>query len=246
MPQIETAMVLAAGLGTRMRPLTDRIPKPLIVLHGRTLLDHVLDRLAEAGIARAVVNVHHLPDRIEAHIKNRKRPEIIVSDERETVLETGGGVKQALAHFRGSPFLVHNSDSVWMEDTRSNLRLLMEAWQPLRMSALLLLARRDASIGYDGRGDFHLGASGCLKRRGAGEETPYVFAGVSILKPELFEGIAERAFSLNVIFDRAIAEGGLFGLVLDGTWMHVGTPQALMEAERYLERTQTVPDRRAG
>jgi len=238
MAQINTAMVLAAGLGTRMRPLTDRIPKPLAMLGGRALLDHVLDRLAEAGIERAIVNVHHCADQIEAHLKTRTAPEIIISDEREAILETGGGVLKALPFFGGSPFMVLNSDSVWREGARSNLRLLMDAWEPGRMSALLLLGRRDSSIGYDGRGDFHLDASGRLTRKGAGEETPYVFAGVSILKPQLFDGLAEGPFSLNKIFDRAIAENGLCGATLEGTWMHVGTPQALIEAESHLNEGQ--------
>ncbi len=236
--QIKTAMVLAAGLGTRMRPLTDRIPKPLVMLGGRTLLDHALDRLAEAGIERAVVNVHYHADLIEAHLKGRKAPQIAVSDEREAILETGGGVLKALPHFEGQPFMVHNSDSVWSEGARPNLRMMMEAWQPERMAALLLLARRDSSIGYEGRGDFHLGAAGLLTRRGAGEEAPHVFAGVSILKPELFEGIAGPAFSLNAIFDRAMAQNELYGAVLAGTWMHAGTPQALLEAESHLNEAQ--------
>ncbi len=237
MAQIKTAMVLAAGLGTRMRPLTDCMPKPLVMLGGQPLLDHVLDRLAGAGIERAAVNVHHFADRIEAHLKTRTAPEIVISDEREAILETGGGVLKALPLFGGNPFMVHNSDSVWTEGAHSNLRHLMDVWQPGRMSALLLLARRDSSIGYEGRGDFRLDASGRLRRRGA-EEEPFVFAGVSILKPELFDGVTERAFSLNIIFDRAIAENGLYGVALDGTWMHVGTPQALIEAESHLNEGQ--------
>ncbi|MGO9484905.1 MAG: nucleotidyltransferase family protein [Rhodomicrobium sp.] len=238
MAQIETAMVLAAGLGTRMRPLTDRIPKPLVALGGRTLLDRVLDRLAEAGIGRAVVNVHHLADQIEAQLKTRAAPAIAISDERGAILETGGGVLKALPVLGGRPFIVHNSDSVWIEGARSNLRLLMEAWAPRRMDGLLLLARRDSSIGYDGRGDYHLDASGRLRRKGAGEETPYVFAGVSILKPELFEGVTERAFSLVRIFDQAATKNALYGVVLEGTWMHVGTPEALIEAENHLNEGQ--------
>ena len=134
--------------------------------------------------------------------------------------------------------MVHPSDSVWIEGARSNLRLLMDAWAPWRMDALLLLARRDLSIGYEGRGDFHLDASGRLKRKGAGEETPYLFAGVSILKPQLFEGIAERSFSLVRIFDRAAVKNAFFGVVLEGTWMHVGTPEALLEAESHLNEGQ--------
>jgi N-acetyl-alpha-D-muramate 1-phosphate uridylyltransferase len=235
--QIKAAMVLAAGFGTRMRPLTDRIPKPLVTLAGRTLLDHVLDRIAEAGIERAVVNVHHFAGQIEAHLMTRTSPKITISDESEAILETGGGVKKALPQFGGRPFLVHNSDSVWLE-SHANLRSLLSAWAPGQMSALLLLARRDSSIGYEARGDFHLDGLARLKRKVAGEEAPYIYAGVAILKPQLFEGIAERAFSLNAIFDRAISENGLYGAVLEGTWMHVGTPEALIEAESHLNEGQ--------
>ena len=162
---IKTAMVLAAGFGTRMRPLTDRVPKPLIELAGRALLDHALDRLAEAGIKRAVVNVHHFADQIEAHLRGRIAPRIIISDERQCILETGGGVRKALPHIGHEAFVVHNSNSVWSEGAHSNLKMLMAAWDQERMKALLLLARRDASIGYDGSGDFHRDAAGHLKRK---------------------------------------------------------------------------------
>jgi N-acetyl-alpha-D-muramate 1-phosphate uridylyltransferase len=231
---INTAMVLAAGLGTRMRPLTDDLPKPLVKLGGRTLLDHALDRLADAGIERAVVNVHYFADQIEARLAGRRTPQIIISDERAALLETGGGVLKVLPVLGSGPFLVCNSDSIWSEGARSNLRLLMNAWRSEDMSALLLLAPRDSSIGYEGRGDYHLDHSGRLERRNAADVAAYVFAGVSVLKPQLFEGIAEKAFSLNVVFDRAEARNALFGCVLDGTWMHVGTPAALKEAESRL------------
>jgi MurNAc alpha-1-phosphate uridylyltransferase len=227
-------MVLAAGFGTRMRSIGNNLPKPLVKLAGRALLDHVLDRLAEAQIRRAVVNVHYCADQIEAHLAQRKLPEIVISDEREAILETGGGVRKALPLLGGAPFLVHNSDSVWIEGARSNLRMLIGAWRPVEMSALLLLAPRDSSIGYEGRGDFHVDASNRLAWRGGADTAPYVFAGVSILKPGLFEGMTGEAFSLTKIFDKAMARNELSGLVLDGTWMHVGTPAALMEAERQL------------
>jgi MurNAc alpha-1-phosphate uridylyltransferase len=231
---INTAMVLAAGFGTRMRPLTDRVPKPLLRLAGRALIDYALDRLAEAGIERAVVNVHHFAGQIETHLSGRAAPRITISDERENILETGGGVRKAVPHLGRRPFIVHNSDSVWSEGAHSNLKMLIQAWDPERMAALLLLARRDHSIGYDGLGDFHRDGAGRLDRRKKGEDAAYVFAGVSILAPRLFEGIRDEAFSLNVIFDRASAEDALFGAVLEGTWMHVGTPEALLEAEGYL------------
>ena len=179
---IKTAMVLAAGFGTRMRPLTDRVPKPLLRLAGRALIDHALDRLAEASVERAVVNVHHFADQIEAHLRVRSAPRIIISDERQCILETGGGVRKALPHIGRETFIVHNSDSVWSEGAHSNLKMLIAAWDQERMNALLLLAPRDASIGYAGLGDFHRDAAGHLKRRIKGEDAPYVFAGVSILK----------------------------------------------------------------
>src|SRR5271165_3599535 len=153
---IKTAMVLAAGLGKRMQPLTDRIPKPLVKLAGRTLLDHALDRLAEAGVEDAVVNVHYRASQIESHLQARARPRVIVSDERETVLDTGGGVRKALEHLGGQAFFVQNSDTVWTEGKVSNLRTMMHLWKPNRMDALLLLAPRDSSIGYPGRSDFHM------------------------------------------------------------------------------------------
>jgi MurNAc alpha-1-phosphate uridylyltransferase len=231
---INAAMVLAAGFGARMRPLTDRVPKPLLRLAGRALIDHALDRLAEAGIERAVVNVHHFAGQVEAHLRGRAAPQIIISDERAGILETGGGVLNALPHLGRRPFIVHNSDSVWSEGAHSNLKMLIDAWDGERMAALLLLARRDASIGYGGLGDFHRDGAGRLRRRKKGEDAAYVFAGVSILAPRLFEDIRDDAFSLNVIFDRAGAEDALFGAALEGTWMHVGTPEALVEAEGYL------------
>ncbi len=227
-----TAMVLAAGLGTRMRPLTDTTPKPLVPLAGRALLDHVLDRLADAGIARAVVNVHYLADRIERHLAGRTRPAIVMSDERDALLDTGGGIARALPLLGDTPFLVHNSDTVWIEHGVRNLDRLIETWDTARMDCLMLLAPTTGSLGYDGRGDFDRdGASGRLTRRRPGETAAYVFAGVSIVDPGLFAALGPGAFSMNVAWDRALAVGRLQGLVIEGEWMHVGTPEALREAE---------------
>lgn len=234
----ETAMVLAAGLGTRMKPLTDTLPKPLVPLAGRALLDHVLDRIADAGIPRAVVNVHYLADKIEAHVAARMRPAITISDERDALLETGGGVVRALPLLGATPFLIHNSDSVWIEKGASNLRRLAAAWDPARMDSLLLLARRDTSLGYDGKGDFELHVDGRISRRLRDTESAYVFAGVSIACPAMFEGAPQGGFSLNRLWDKAIERGRLMGLVLDGIWMHVGTPEALAEAENLIKREQ--------
>lgn len=229
---IDTAMVLAAGLGQRMRPITDTCPKPLVRIGGRAMLDHALDRLREAGIGRAVVNVHHLADRIERHLAPVKAPAVAISDERDALLETGGGVKRALP-LLGETFLAMNSDSLWTERGESNIRRMLAAWRPGEMDCLLLLAARD-SLGYDGRGDFHRDEAGRLARRAPGETAPFVYAGVGIFKRESFADTPEGAFSLNLIFDRAIAAGRLFGLVLDGEWLHVGTPEAIPAAEARL------------
>ena len=234
MPKITTAMVLAAGLGQRMQPLTDTMPKPLVPLNGRPLIDHVLDRLAEAGIDRAVINVHYLADQIESHVSERLVPAITISDERGVLLETGGGVVRALPLLGPDPFVIHNSDSVWIEPGNSNIARLIAAWDGGVMDSLMLLAPRVTSLGYDGHGDFHLRADGHLTRRASGVDAPYVFAGVSIAQPRMFEGAKEERFSLNVLWDKAIANGRLYGLLLDGTWMHVGTIDALADAERLI------------
>ena len=226
-----TAFVLAAGLGQRMRPLTDDKPKPMVVLAGQPLIDHVLDRLVAAGITDAVVNVHYKADVLLAHLVERTRPRISISDERGELLETGGGVVKARSLLGGRPFLIHNSDTVWLERSVANITRLIETWDPVRMDSLLLLADRARSIGYDGQGDFARGADGVLARRAKGAETPFVFAGVSIAHPRILDGAPSGAFSLNVLWDRVIASGRLYGIVLDGLWMHVGTPEALIEAE---------------
>lgn len=228
---IRRAMVLAAGLGQRMRPITDTLPKPLVAIGGKPMLDHALDRLAEAGVEEAVVNVHHLAARIETHLASRKRPRVTISDERAQLLETGGGVKKALPLLGQEPFFHVNSDSLWSETGRSNMRAMAESWDGGRMDMLLLLARRDGSVGFDGRGDFFQAEDGLLTRRGSATSAPYVYAGVAIMKPELFAGTPEGPFSLNLLFDRAIAASRLHGLVLEGQWLHVGTPEAIAPAE---------------
>lgn len=228
---VSRAMVLAAGLGSRMRPITDHTPKPLVAVGGRTMLDHALDRLAESGVEEAVVNVHHLADLVEAHVATRARPRIVVSDERDALLETGGGVKRALPLLGADPFFVMNSDSLWLEGPRSNLAAMAAAWDAQAMDMLLLVAASAGSLGYDGRGDFTMDARGRLARRSERALSPFVYAGVAIVKPELFADTPEGAFSLNLLFDRAIAAGRLFGLRLDGQWLHVGTPDAVEEAD---------------
>jgi MurNAc alpha-1-phosphate uridylyltransferase len=233
---IDTAFVLAAGLGTRMRPLTDTIPKPLVSLAGRTLLDRVLDRIAAAGIARAVVNVHHHADLIERHLAKRGgAPLVEISDERDTLLETGGGVVRALPRLGDKPFLIHNADTVWIEGVGSNLARLIAAWDGARMDSLMLLATAANSIGYEGAGDFVMDAEGRLSRRGERQMAPFVFAGASIAHPRLFAGARQERFSLNIPWNQAIAARRLFGVRLDGVWMHVGTPASLAAAERRME-----------
>ena len=226
-----TAMVLAAGLGERMRPLTDRIPKPLVPVAGKPLIDHVLDRLAAAGIERAVVNVHYLADLIERHLAGRTRPQIVISDEREKLLNTGGGVVKALGVIGSEPFIHVNSDTIWIDGVKPNLERLAEAFDPARMDALLLLAPVSTSIGYSGRGDFTMATDGRLKRRPERDVAPFVYAGAAILRPELFKDAPAGAFPLTALFNRAEAGGRLHGLRLEGVWMHVGTPQAIAEAE---------------
>jgi MurNAc alpha-1-phosphate uridylyltransferase len=230
-PPIRRAMVLAAGLGQRMRPITDTLPKPLVAIGGKAMLDHALDRLAEAGVQDAVVNVHHLAGQIEAHLASRRTPRIVISDERAELLETGGGVKKALPLLGDDPFFHVNSDSLWSETGCSNMSAMAGAWDAARMDMLLLLARREGSVGFDGRGDFFRDEDGLLTRRGSAASAPYVYAGVAIMKPDLFVETPEGPFSLNLLFDRAIAAGRLHGLVLEGQWLHVGTPEAIPLAE---------------
>lgn len=230
-PRPTTAFVLAAGLGTRMRPLTDHIPKPLVTLAGTSLIDHALDGLAAAGIERAVVNVHYLADAIESHVKSRTVPEIVISDERAELLETGGGIVKALPLLGDAPIVVHNSDTVWIDRGGSSIASLIDAWKPDAMDSIMLLAETKTSLGYAGKGDFNRAADGHLTRRPQNATAPYVFAGVSIIEPALFKNEPQEPFSLNRIWDRAIAAGRLYGIVLNGIWMHVGTPEALNDAE---------------
>jgi MurNAc alpha-1-phosphate uridylyltransferase len=225
------AMVLAAGLGTRMRPLTDALPKPLVPVAGKPLLDHVLDRLADAGVTTAVVNVHYMADAIEAHLKGRARPKIVISDERGELLDTGGGVVKALTLLGNAPFFHVNSDTIWIEGVMPNLSRLAAQFDSDQMDAALLVAATASSIGYEGRGDFAMMPDGRLRRRAEREVVPFVYAGAAILSPKMFADAPAGSFSLNKLFDRALAAGRLFGLRLEGTWMHVGTPAAIKAAE---------------
>jgi MurNAc alpha-1-phosphate uridylyltransferase len=225
------AMVLAAGFGVRMRPLTDRMPKPLVPVAGRALLDHVLDKLGDAGVTEAVVNVHYLPDQIIDHVASRTHPRVTISDERDEVLGTGGGVVKALPLLGTAPFFHVNADALWIDGVRPNLARLAEAFEPSRMDILLLMAPTTSSIGYGGRGDYAMLADGALRKRREHQVVPFVYAGAAILSPSLFAGAPAGEFSLTKMFDRANEQERLFGLRLDGVWMHVGIPDAVHAAE---------------
>jgi N-acetyl-alpha-D-muramate 1-phosphate uridylyltransferase len=231
------AIVLAAGLGTRMRPYNGHIPKPLVEIGGKSLIDYSLDRLADAGVESVVVNVHHLADILERHLAPRQRPHIEISDERGELLGTGGGIAKALPKLGDAPFFLVNSDTVWLDGVRPNFTRMAEAFDPRTMDAMLLLAPTTNSIGYTGRGDFAMLPDGRLRRRKESEVVPFVYAGAAVLSPELFADAPKGAFALTVLFDRAAERDRLFGLRLEGVWMHVGTPEAVAAAEAALAAT---------
>lgn len=237
MPQIvpRTAMVLAAGLGTRLRPITDHTPKPLIAVAGRTLLDRCLDRLVAAGVQHAVVNVHWLGSRIREHLRGRHDIEIIISDETDLLLETGGGIARALPLLGEAPFFAVNADLIWQDEgTETALQRLAATFDATKMDGLLLLQPRERADGHGGPGDFFLDVDTRLVRRGAHATAPYVYTGVQVLQPTLFRDMPAGAFSLNILYDRAIATGRLYGLVHRGAWMDVGTHDGLKQAETVL------------
>ena len=229
----DTAMVLAAGLGTRMRPLTNDRPKPLVEVAGKPLVDHALDRLAEAGVARAVVNVHHFGDAVEAHVAARTAPAVTISDERAVLLETGGGMVRA-APLLPDPFFCVNSDNVWLDGPTDAFHQLSAAWDPARMDVCLLLAKLDHSIGFEGAGDFFLADDGRLTFRGEAESAPYAYMGLHITKPQIVDAEGDGAFSLAPLWRQLAEQGRLYGAVMDGFWMHVGDPVARDAAEARL------------
>ena len=232
---IRHAMILAAGLGRRMAPLTDDKPKPLVQVAGKCLIDWSLDRLRDAGIGTVVVNCHHHADMLRQHLSRRPDPRTHVLREPD-LLETGGGVVNALGELGAAPFFVINSDAIWLDppDDAGALSRLAAAWRDADMDALLLLHDRQRAIGHDGAGDFSQDAGGRLWRRETGAEAPYLFAGVQLLHPRLFEGAPAGPFSLNVLYDKALAAGRLYGLRHNGEWLHVGTPGAVADAEVFL------------
>jgi N-acetyl-alpha-D-muramate 1-phosphate uridylyltransferase len=227
----DVAMVLAAGLGKRMRPLTETMPKPLIRIAGKPLLDWALDSLAAAGVSRAVVNVHHFPEQIVAHLAGRAKPAVALSDETGELLESGGGIAKALPLLGPAPFFIVNADTFWIDGRGSNLHRLALAWDPSRMDILLMLTDFESATGHSGKSDFLLKADGTLARS-AGAQEGLVYAGAGILHPRIFENAPIGPHTLNVHFDRAIAAGGLHGVKMDGHWITVGTPAAIPLAER--------------
>jgi N-acetyl-alpha-D-muramate 1-phosphate uridylyltransferase len=231
------AIVLAAGLGTRMRPYNGHVPKPLVEIGGKSLIDYSLDRLADAGVESVVVNVHHLADILERHLAPRQRPQIVISDERGELLGTGGGIAKALPKLGAAPFFLVNSDTVWLDGVKPNFRRMADAFDPQTMDALLLLAPTANSIGYTGRGDFAMLPDGRLRRRRENEVVPFVYAGAAVLSPAMFSDAPKGAFSLTLLFDRAVERARLYGLRLEGVWMHVGTPEAVAAAEAALAAT---------
>ncbi len=231
---ITTAMLLAAGLGTRMKPLTDTRPKPLIEVAGRTLIDRVLDKLATQGVTRAIVNVHYFPDMLAAHVTQRTDIEIIISDEREEVLETGGGVIKALPLLGDDPFFVINTDVTWATAGDSTFSDMAAAYDPARMDALLLLAPMENTLGFRGPGDFYLASDGQVERRGERATAPYVFAGTHITRADLLRSYEATRFSANIYWNAFASRGRLFGTVMSPFWMHVGDPAGRDEAEARL------------
>jgi N-acetyl-alpha-D-muramate 1-phosphate uridylyltransferase len=232
---IRTAMLLAAGLGTRMRPLTDDRPKPLVEVAGRTLIDRALDKLVAQGVTRAVVNVHYFADRMTAHLGQRTDLEIVISDERELLLETGGGVLKALPLLGPDPFFVVNTDATWVTAGDTTFERLSEEWNPATMDALLLLAEMDRSMGFDGPGDFFRSDSGRLERRGDRPSAPYVYAGAYVQSPEALQRYRVEKLSANVYWNDFIRAKRFFGTVMTPFWMHVGDPGARDEAEARLQ-----------
>lgn len=236
------AMIMAAGLGTRMRPLTNDRPKPLIIVDGRTLLDHAIDRLKSVGVRSFVVNVHYKGEMVIDHLAGRRDAEFIIQDERERLLDTGGALKRALPLFGDEPFFTHNSDSIWLESWGSNLERMIRLWDPRAMDCLMLLAATHSSLGYDGAGDFTMDAEGRLSRRQPSRVAPFAWPGVQIIHPRLVARSPETdVFSTNRLWDIALAEGRLFGIRLDGKWMHIGTPEARDEAQSLLLARDLAP-----
>jgi MurNAc alpha-1-phosphate uridylyltransferase len=228
------AMILAAGLGTRMRPITDKTPKPLVQVNGRSLIDHALDRLVDGGVTDVVVNLHYFGEQLERNLKRRDDLSITFSWEKDELLETGGGINNALDDLGPTPFWAINSDSLWLNGPTSMMDRMSQVWDDERMDGLLLLHSTVDAYGYDGTGDFNASSVGQLIRREEREVAPWLFTGIQILHPRLFKNAPDGAFSLNILYDQALENGRLFGMVHDGEWFHVGTREGLGDAEEYM------------
>jgi len=227
-------MVMAAGLGTRMRPLTNDRPKPLVQVMGKALIDHAIDRLVATGVKLIVVNAHYKSDQLKTHLAKRKDVEIRISDEHDEILGTGGGIVKALPNFEDEPFFVLNSDSVWVEGMGHALERMQERWNPYEMDALLLIASMVTALGFEGGGDFNMDSEGHLTRVADRRVSPFAYPGVQIVHPRIFDKAPNGSFSMNVLWNVAIEKRRLYGIRLDGVWMHVGTPEAVKEADDFL------------
>ena len=235
MTKVETAMVMAAGLGKRMRPLTETRPKPLVEVAGKAMIDHCFEKLVEAGVGKAVVNVHYLADMMEAHLAALPYPiEIRVSDERAQLLETGGGLAQAKSMIDEENFFCINSDNLWTDGPTNSLHRLAQTWDDGRMDALLLLVPRNAAHNYQGTGDFHLDEENRISRKRPDQQAPLIFSGIQLISKRLLRDAPEGPFSTNIFWERAIGEGRMFGIVHEGEWFEVGSPQAIAPTEAAL------------
>lgn len=231
----DTAMVMAAGLGKRMRPLTATTPKPMVRVGGKPLIDHALDRLKESGVAKAVVNVHYLADALEAHVKERAAPAVTISDERDALLETGGGMIKAKDHLP-DPFFCLNADNIWLDGPQSAFHDLSARWNPDEMDALLLLVGHGSAANFTGPGDFYMDPVGRLKRRLSGRIAPFIYTGIQLVSHRLLRDAPDGKFSTNILWNRAIEEGRLYGVCFTGQWFEVGTPEAIAPTEDALRR----------
>ena len=231
----DTAMIMAAGMGKRMRPLTAATPKPMVRVAGKPLIDHALDRLADAGVARAVVNVHYLADALEAHVLERPSPKVTISDERDQLLETGGGMIKAQPHLP-DPFYCLNADNIWLDGPRNAFADLSARWNPDEMDALLLVVGHARAANFSGQGDFHMDPHGRLSRRNAGRIAPFIYTGIQLVSHRLLRDAPQGKFSTNILWNRAIEEGRLFGVSFTGQWFEVGTPEAIRPTEDALKR----------
>ena len=229
----DTAMVMAAGMGKRMRPLTATQPKPMVRVAGKPLIDHALDRLADAGVAKAIVNVHYLAESLEAHVAQRSAPRVTISDERAELLETGGGLVHARDHLPESFFCL-NSDNIWLDGPQNCFAQLSGLWDPDAMDALLLVVPHSGAHNFRGAGDFHLDATGRVSRRRPARIAPYIFTGIQLMAKRLLDGAPQGRFSTNILWDRAMKEGRLYGTPFAGQWFEVGTPDAIAPTEAAL------------